>query len=310
MFPLIDLHQDLMLYVSQPDLYKDRGQTSFEKIKANNIKVAIVSAFPVPPGDDYLDPVTNELITRDLENYIAYAKTHPEFVIIKSKVDFDRVMATESLFGLILHIEGLNVFPGQERWDLLEKWYALGLRSIGPMWNVNNPFGGGTLDPSRGLTGLGRQLVAWCEKKGVIFDFAHMNPPTFADAAQVVSRPLFVSHGNTKALCPSVRNYEDAQLRKIGESGGVIGVFLSKKFISDEENVTLDAVVDHVNHIANVAGKDAIALGSDFGGILSGFAEGLESLDQIGRLIERVDSSLREGFASKNAARVIRGLLP
>src|SRR6187551_453199 len=132
---IIDLHQDLLLYISRPDLYGNRSQTSFEKLKGNNLKLTFVSAFPVPADENYLSPETNKQITKDLETYNDYCAAHPEFVIVRNKEDLSRVMVTDGLYGLILHIEGLNAFDPQTGWQLLEEWYQLGLRSIGPVWN-------------------------------------------------------------------------------------------------------------------------------------------------------------------------------
>ncbi len=157
MNPVIDLHQDLILYVSRPDLYEDKyEQTSFEQIKKNNLKITIASAFVVPPKENYLDPSVIPLIEESLKAYGNYCKAHPEFLIVKNRKDLEKVLNTEGLFGLLLHIEGLNVFDAHTDWQTLERFYEIfGLRSIGPMWNLDNPFGGGTLGNGGGLTRLG-----------------------------------------------------------------------------------------------------------------------------------------------------------
>ena len=48
----------------------------------------------------------------------------------------------------------------------------------------------------------------------------------------------------------------------------------------------LDDVVKHIDHIKEIAGIGCIAIGSDFGGILLGFAEGLDSVDDLQNLKE------------------------
>ncbi len=310
---IIDLHQDLLLYITRPDLYKDRQQTSFEQLKRNNIKITIVSAFPAPEDENYLDPSINTLIENDLIAYNEYVLAHPEFKIIRSLTDLDEVLSTEGLFGLILHIEGLNAFDERTDWMLLEKWYDLGLRSIGPVWNISNPFGGGTLEEG-GLTPLGMKLISWCEERGVIFDFAHMNEQTFWDAAAIVSRPILVSHGNSRTICENVRNYTDEQIVRVANSGGCIGMFFSKKFISSKDHPDLDDVISHINHIRSIAGIDTIAIGSDFGGIISGFADKLDSVDALPYLVERLESKQYsveeiEKICIANAEKILRRML-
>lgn len=310
MKPIIDLHQDLMLYVSRPDLYQNTNQTSFDQIKNNNIKITVVSAFPAPENDEFLNPITNILIEKDLIAYNEYVKDHSEFKIIRSENDIDEVLETENVYGLILHIEGLNVFNPKTDWDLLEKWYNLGVRSIGPVWNLSNPFGGGTIEQG-GLTDLGKQLIRWCEEKRVIFDFAHMNEETFLDAQKIVTKPVFVSHGNARSICEDIRNYTDDQIKIIAHTGGTIGMFFSKKFISKNDQPTINDVIKHIDHIKNLVGIDYISVGSDFGGIISGFAEGLNSVDDLQNLRKKLSS---KGYSEEvldkifftNALRVLK----
>ena len=309
MTSIIDLHQDLLLYVTRSELYNDTEQTGFEMIKKNNLKVVTASAFPVPQDEDFLHPFLPVLIEGDLKAYGIYVKENPEYTIIKNITDLHDVFKTEGKFGLLLHVEGLNVFDTKTGWETLEQWYSLGLRSIGPVWNVQNPFGGGTKDLEQGLTSLGAELLEWCEEKQLLFDCAHMNEKTFWDITKSTKRPLLVSHGNTAQLCPSPRNYTDEQIRTIGESGGVIGVFFSKKFITPKDTATLEDITAHIEHIKNIAGEDAVALGTDFGGIISGFAEGMESVEALQGYLENFNSSFREKLGNKNALRVLEAHL-
>lgn len=307
------MHQDLMLYVSRPELYKDKHkQTSFEQIKKNGLKVVVASVFVVPKKENYLDPSANTLMEKSLQAYAAYCAEHPEFIIIKDRKDLKKVLATYGLYGLVLHIEGLNVFDAKNGWKMLEHFYALGLRSIGPMWNINNPFGGGTLDRERGLTALGKKLIAWCEKRGVIFDCAHMNEKTFWDAVKITTKPIMVSHGNSRAVLDHVRNYSDRQLEHIAKTNGVIGIFFSKKFLSGEKRATMKTVGAHIDHFVHIAGENSIAIGSDFGGIISGFPDGLYSVDDLPTFLEKISNSsktLGDKMAWKNALRVIHSHL-
>lgn len=308
---IIDLHQDLMLYVAHPELQKDRQQTSFEQIKKNNIKVVVASAFVVPENEEYLSPTSSKLIEEELVHYNNYVREHSEFIIIKNQKDITRVLDTDGLFGLILHIEGLNYFDEQSDWKTLEYWYELGLRSIGPVWNLDNPFGGGTLQNNQGLTPLGKKLITWLDEKNMIIDCAHMNEKTFADTCALITKPIFVSHGNARAICADVRNYTDDQLHQIGKSDGVIGLFFSKKFITKNDTATLDDILAHIKHIKSITGIDSIALGTDFGGIFSGFADGLNSVDNLDFLKEKL---LQDGYTEgdidsifyKNAERILR----
>ena len=296
MINIIDLHQDLLL---------DQEQTNFERLKTNNVKIVVASAFPEPTDGDFLNPETNAIIERDLETYNRYVAKNPEFSIIKDRNDLEHVMETSVKFGLILHVEGLNAFEEPTGWETLERWHDLGLRSIGPLWNINNPFGGGTLDSELGLTPLGVRIIKWCERNRVILDFAHMNERTFWDASKIVTRPILVSHGNSYELCKDPRNYTDAQLLEIGKTEGVIGLFLSKKFLTKEPVATPQMAKNHLERMMRIAGFSCVGIGSDFGGILSGFPQGMENVDSLQRFLSSLEGINIEDIAYKNALRVI-----
>jgi membrane dipeptidase len=61
------------------------------------------------------------------------------------------------------------------------------------------------------------------------------------------------------------RNIDDEQLRAVADKGGCIGVIFARRFLG---GASIDSVVDHLQHIVDVAGEDAPALGSDFDGFV------------------------------------------
>ncbi len=314
-YPIIDLHQDLLCHVQRRDLFPpNEWQTNFEMIKQNGIRLVVATAFPIPPKENYFDPISNQLIEEELLTYAKKTTDDPNWALVRTAQDVDRVLMDASLTGLMLHIEGLNVVD-ELSWDRMEQWYKIGWRSFGIVWNLINPLGGGTQDPSQGLKPLGAQMIEWCESKGIVVDFAHMNEPTFWDTAKVIRRPIYISHGNCRALCDNPRNYSDAQLRAVAESGGVVGVFFAKTFVTGKEKPgTLADVVGHINHLKKIMGEDHIALGTDFGGIMTGFVSGLETLDRLPSIFIALreagySESQIEKFCYRNAARVLKSHL-
>jgi membrane dipeptidase len=61
------------------------------------------------------------------------------------------------------------------------------------------------------------------------------------------------------------RNIDDEQLRAIATRGGCVGLIFARQFLG---GATIDAVVDHIAHVIDVAGEDVPALGSDFDGFV------------------------------------------
>ena len=99
----------------------------------------------------------------------------------------------------------------------------------------------------------------------------------------------------------------------IGERGGVIGINYFVGFLEDGGKIgRIEKMVEHMQYIKNLAGIDAIALGSDF----DGFGEpcelsGAEKMQQLASEMERQGFSSTEidKVFSLNALRVFRSVL-
>ena len=167
--------------------------------------------------------------------------------------------------GIVLAIEHADCVHGSLY--ILRTLHALGVRSIGLTHNVSSRAADGCLEARDGvgLTHFGVSLVQEMNRLGVLVDLAHVSPGGFFHALEVSTRPVIFSHGNARALCDHPRNLDDAQLAALGQQGGVIGLSFVPMFV-DAARPTLERYLDHAEHVASVAGIDALALGSDFGG--------------------------------------------
>jgi membrane dipeptidase len=79
-------------------------------------------------------------------------------------------------------------------------------------------------DTGPGLTDLGKELIAACNRLGILIDLSHLNERGFWDVAAISNAPLVATHSNAHALSPHSRNLTDKQLTAIGETGGMVGV--------------------------------------------------------------------------------------
>ncbi len=186
-----------------------------------------------------------------------------------------RLTCESGEIGAIMHMEGAEAIdPDLKALDL---FYAAGLRSLGPVWSRNNIFCDGvpfrfpgSPDTGGGLTEAGRSLVARCNTLGILVDLSHITEAGFWDVAETSDAPLVATHSCAHAICANSRNLTDAQLRVIGEKGGVVGTNYAAQFLRADgrrdPDVPLDQVLAHIDHMINVMGEDSVALGSDYDG--------------------------------------------
>lgn len=192
-----------------------------------------------------------------------------------SAADIERCRE-DKVLAMVAHIEGAGGFDGEGR-DL-QAFYAAGVRSIGPFWNIANRFGSGvngsfpgSPDTGPGLTSAGIDLIKQVNALKMQMDVSHMNEKAFWDTAHHATSPLVATHSNAHALCPQPRNLTDQQLRAIRDSGGVVGVNFGNAFLradgKRDSDTPLTTIVRHIDYLINIMGEDHVALGSDFDGI-------------------------------------------
>ncbi|CAD7039793.1 peptidase [Pseudorhizobium endolithicum] len=194
--------------------------------------------------------------------------------ICRSTAEIRRAMG-DGVFAAVLHMEGCEAIDA----DLsnLEVFYAVGLRSLGPVWSRNNIFGHGvpfsfpkSPDTGPGLTEAGFELVRACNRMGILIDLAHITEQGFWDVAKTTDQPLVASHSNVHALTPVARNLTDRQLDAVRESKGIVGLNYAVTMLRpdgrDSAETPLSDMVRHVDYMVERMGIDHVALGSDFDG--------------------------------------------
>jgi membrane dipeptidase len=96
----------------------------------------------------------------------------------------------------------------------------------------------------RGLTDFGRQVVAECNRLGVMVDVSHMSDRSFYDVLKVTKTPIIASHSCCKSLCDNPRNLTDDMIRALAKNGGVLQMcFLSSYLKTPVPNPERDKAV-------------------------------------------------------------------
>ena len=124
----------------------------------------------------------------------------------------------------------------------------------------------------KGLSEKGFKCVEQLNEARIFVDLAHIHPKGFWDALSVHRRdiPPIVTHTGVDGARQHWRNLDDAQVRAIADRGGVIGVIFAANFLRGRGMPnTAEMVVEHLEHIINIAGEAAPAIGSDLDGAIS-----------------------------------------
>jgi membrane dipeptidase len=203
---------------------------------------------------------------KQLETFEGLFARYPQLVRARNAADI-RNAHTHGKIALYLGIEGALVLEEEPRH--LERLAEAGVRFFGPCWNRSNRAAGSSNDKKApGLSSFGRELVAECNRLGILVDVAHASKQTFWDLVEASRTPVFSSHSGCAALKGHHRNLDDDQLRAVAQKGGVIGVIFAANYLDGVFTASVDSICDHIEHIVRVAGEDAVALGSDFDGFV------------------------------------------
>ncbi len=230
------------------------------------------------------------------------AKHQEEIMLIKTAKDLEKCLQGPKIAALMA-LEGGEPLEGGR--EIVEVFYRLGLRSVGLTWNQRNGLADG-VDVGRaagGLTQAGKSLVRTLNKLGIIVDAAHLAPRSFYDLLEAAENPVFVSHANAKAVCEHPRNLDDEQLLALRKQGGVVGMSFYPGFIAENRAATLEKLLDHFCHVAEVAGVEILALGSDFDGI----EVVLPELPDVTHLPVLVEGLERRGFSCAEIQAILGG---
>ena len=210
--------------------------------------------------------------------------------ICRDGAEFEAALTGETL-ACILHLEGADgIGPDLLALDAL---FAMGLRSLGPVWSRRTIWGEGVPfgwdrdgDTGPGLTADGKRLVTRCRELGIIVDTSHLTLRGFYDIAEM-GLPMVATHSNAFAVAPTTRNLTDDQLRAVGQTGGMAGLNFGTIFLDEAgwttRRSTIDACLRHLDHMIDTAGEDHVGLGSDFDG--APMPDGLQSAADLPNLV-------------------------
>ena len=170
----------------------------------------------------------------------------------------------------------------------------------------------------------------------MIVDVSHVSDPLFWDVVRYARKPVIASHSSARALADVPRNMSDAMLEAVAKNGGAVCVnfgpeFLDADFAKAQSAIRDDArrlglgpretwkvvrekvrqlppvplsrLLDHIEHVAKVAGIDHVCLGSDFDGVAAAPA----GLEDVSKLPALTDGLKARGFKDDDVEKILGG---
>ena len=288
---VFDLHNDLLTKLTHfpHDIAKRNGTATFWNplrldLDLPRIRQGGIDALGCMLFSGFRFNAGRRRFWRQLDCARELARAHADALVLARTMDQVTAARGSGRVAFILGVEGSyaiddDVDAGVERLS------DAGVRFIGPLWERDSAAGGSCRSRAdRGLTDVGRRLVTACNARGVLLDVAHAGKRTFWDLCAASTSPVFSSHSGAEAVHAHPRNLDDQQLRAIGQAGGVVGVIFVASYLGGPFS-TLDRLADHIEHVAAVAGEDAVALGSDFDGFVP-LSRGMRDAADLPRLTE------------------------
>lgn len=121
-----------------------------------------------------------------------------------------------------------NGYPLGRDLSLVGTFYDRGVRYITLCHSSDNDICDSSTDrrapADEGLSAFGREVVAECNRLGMIVDISHASDKSFFDVLAASKAPIIASHSSCRAVCDNPRNLSDDQIKALAEAGGVIQI--------------------------------------------------------------------------------------
>jgi len=281
--PLAEVRRREQGQVDRPD--RGLGMVSFPEMRRGHVGVCIATLIGryVPEGRNLPGWHSPEIAWAMTQGQLAWYRAmeaRGEITLITTAAQLREVVGRwnsetceKTPIGYVLSMEGADSILSPAH---LEGAYRAGLRAIGPAH-----YGPGRYAPGTGATGpltaLGRSLLVQMEQLGIVLDVTHLTDEAFWESLDLFGGPIWASHNNCRALVDAPRQLSDAQLRALFERDAVVGVVMDAWMLHSnwvvghtrpkDVGLTLQRVVDHIDHICQLAGSCRhCGIGSDLDG--------------------------------------------
>ena len=221
--------------------------------RAGGVNVQVLPIYVAPE-----DAESSLRVTFELEALEREAAQTPDVALCRTGAEIDAALA-DGRIALLLGA-GRNL-GNRHRHRAVLPLHRLGIDVVHALVPAMLADGSADEDAGSRLPRNGVRALTELERLGILLDVSHLAAPAVDHALELATRTVVAS--DSAGVLRHHRNLSDEHLRGIAATGGVIGINVLPTFI-DAENPTLERVIEHIEHVAEVAGVDHVGLGPDF----------------------------------------------
>ncbi|MDP1875822.1 dipeptidase [Phenylobacterium sp.] len=209
------------------DFAVDGTQVDYPRMVEGGVDGGVFVVFTPQRGRDAPADMwsRDHALTRTTEILQMTARHHEHFALVTTPAQAREAMAEGKKF-VFISLE--NGAPLAGDLSLMETFYKLGVRMMGPVHFANNDLADSSTDPKGpewgGLSDRGRAFVRHANDLGVVIDPSHASDLALDQMLDLSRAPLVLSHSGVKAVYDHPRNIPDDLLRKLADKGGVIQI--------------------------------------------------------------------------------------
>ena len=321
---ITDIREREKKRTDKPD--RGKGTVNFAELRKGDIGLVVATQIAryVAPDNTLPGWHSAEQAWAQTQGQLAWYKameTAGEMVMIKDKIGLEKHLALwnndasndTKPIGYMLSLEGADSLVTLNN---LHTAYEYGLRAVGPAHYGPGRYANGT-DATGHLNEQGKNLLREMDKLNMILDCTHLCDDAFWDALEIFTGPVWASHNNCRALVNHNRQFSDDMIKALIERGAVIGGAFDAwmivpgwergKSLSKQMDCTIEKVIDHMDHICQLAGNaNHVGLGTDLDGGY-GKEQSPYDLDTIADLQKIPAMLLKRGYSKEAIENIMHG---
>ncbi|MDB4974222.1 MAG: peptidase [Myxococcaceae bacterium] len=240
----LDTHLDTPIHLLSPSwdimqrhaYEEDLSQVDYPRLREGGLDGGFWAIFtPQGPRTPEGYAQASGYALQTVDRIVSLVARHPRYFELATRATEASEIAARGKRIVYLSVE--NAYPLGLDLSLLPTFYDRGVRMLGLVHTRNNDLADSSTDENGkewgGLSPLGRAAVVEANRLGMVLDASHASDDVLDQLIEQSKTPIILSHSGCAAVYAHPRNVDDARLRKLAASGGVIQLNSLGSYLTD-----------------------------------------------------------------------------